>query len=59
MKEEALDPQRVTAKAMSSLSLADREHVVFCQQVYVPLPGYLVKAIAKTQEVRTSTVASN
>ena len=61
MKEEALNPQRVTAKAMSCLSTADKEHVVFCQQSYVPLPGWLVQHINGThiREVRISTVASN
>lgn len=41
----SLNPQLVTAKAMAKLKPIDREHVVFCQQAYIPLSGALIKRL--------------
>lgn len=46
-KHITLNPQLVTAKAMAKLSTADKEHVVFHQQCYIPLSGRLAKKLAQ------------
>lgn len=44
---DTLNPQLVTAKAMTKLKPIDREHVVYCQQGYIPLSGALVKKLTQ------------
>lgn len=41
----SLNPQRVSAKQMAHLKPLDRDHVVFCQQAYIPLSGTLVRKL--------------
>ena len=51
-----LNPQLVTAKAMAKLRPIDREHVVFCQQAYIPLSGTLVKKLRQVTGERATDV---
>lgn len=49
----SLNPQLVSGKDMARLKPIDREHVVFCQQAYIPLSGALVSKIRTARGERS------
>ncbi len=49
------NPQLVTAKAMAKLTPGEREHIVFCQQAYIPLSGAAIKRLHQVTGERKVT----